>query len=668
MGIVLACLFFFIPISCLPPFRLGYYSQVETSIIAFWGLGGASSLWLYFLHKKNPGLVLQSAKLPLVWGPILLGLATALFSLFHPLPLRDFVGSGQIGEGGLTFIASGIMAAHFSIIARIGLYRKLIFSIAVCVGLVISALSLIASMDSPFISWRYWRWAPFSFPDFLAFIDIALLASYLYMRKGFKNIPYLYDILALSIFTFVGYHAHNKSLNYGLVIAGLSTLIIWITPNLWKRPLLQVCFFGLTLSLTLLVVFYDEFSLFLPESLKSLGQLSTLTSRTWLSKVTLVDLWVSPLNDQWLQEVLIGRGWGTFSNISAANMFLLDQVSLFAGNDYHPSWELIDRDLMHTHNIITTIFHSVGLGGISLYLYTQYKLINSLSRTVFLLGSAYLIAYQIQLLFWFQFVMTLPFTLFALSLLFRERASSRWASVLKPKVLLGFASLLLIFTFLQGFVAVGYKYGIMHRVVKSNIPLIDVLTSAPYVSLESSFGGQRLVGLSRLYSIDMRGEFEKSPEKLVTQSLRIVNNLNSLPKGGNILANTVAINILSELASNPETLKLLDAQTYKTWEQLAKDHITFMPYRSDILLPFFNLYQTLGKENLVFDLTREINRQNPHDSIALWFMGSSLLKNPSRFDEGMCTLQKALREGVERFMPIPPPLKSKIAKEARYCS
>lgn len=668
MGIILACFFFLIPLCSLPPARIGYYSQTETSIFAFWALSAVSYLWIYFLYKKNPRLVIQTSKLPLVWGPILLGLASVLMSIFHPLPLRDFVGSGQIGEGALTFIATGAMACHFSILTRISIYRKMIFVSALCVGIIISSLTIIGSMDSPFINWRYWEWAAFYFPDFLAFIDIALITIYFYMRKELKGLPYLYDTLALCLFVLIGYYANNKSLNYGLIIAGLSTLGIWMFPKAWRRTMLQVSFFGLTLFMTLLVVFYDDFSRILPESLKSLGNLSTITSRTWLSKVSLVDLWLAPINEHWIQQVIIGSGWGSFTNISAANMFLIDQVSLFVGKEYQPSWELVNRDLMHTHNIITSLFHSVGLVGVSLYLYIQYKLINSFVRNHFLLGATFLIAYQVQLLLWFQFLMTVPFTLLALALLSRERVSNICPSVLRPKYMLSFAGVLLIFSCLQGFIMIGYKSGLVQGAHKSNAALVEVLTTAPYMKLEAAFGATRQVGLARVYAIGLEKEFENSPEGFVTNSLKLVNHLNSLTKGGNYLANTLAINILSELASKPETLKLFNKETFKTWEYLARNHVTYMPYRSDILLPFFNLYQTLGKEALVLDLTKVVLDHNPHDPIALWFMGSSQLKNASHFDEGMCMLQESIRDGIERFMPVPPPLKSKIMTETKLCA
>lgn len=666
-GLLLACLFFLIPLCSLPPTRIGYFGPTETCLMAFWFLSGMSGLWIYFLGKKKPHLPPHVLKLPIVWGPILLGMVTILLAPFHPLPLRDFVGSAQLSEGALTFIASGIMAAHFSILTRVPAYRRVIVTLAILTGLVICTLTIIGCSETPFPSWRYWKWAPFFFPDFLAFIDIALLACYAYMRKDTAAFKPFYDTLALIIFMGVGYYASNKSLTYGVVIASASAFGIWLFPKDWRRNLLQLAFFGLSFSLTLFIIFYDDISKALPESLNSFGHMSTLISRTWLSKIALIDLWYDPLNWAWIKKIVMGNGWGTFSNLSASNMFLIDQISLFSGKEYQPNWELLDRDLLHTHNILTNIFHSLGLFGVSLYVYAQYHLIKSLPQNMIFIGTLFLIAYQTQVLLWFQFVMVIPFILLTFSLVFKGRTSTPISFVSKPHFTLGFTGLLILFSCLQGWISIGYRNGLLAGPIPSNTILVDKLTSAPYVRLEALFGGQRQIALARAYTLNLQKEFEKSPEKQLASSLKVVHYFKSLPKDGNYLANNLALNILNELASHTEIFPLLSQDTFTLWEQLAQDHIEIMPYRSDILLPFFNLYQTLGKEAVVLDFTKKICDKNPRDPIALWFIGSSLLKSPAQFDNGMCTLQESIRQGVERFMPLPPSLKTKIMLQAKTC-
>jgi|GEM_PF-5199115 len=670
IGVILACLMIAVPLWNLPPTRLGYYSQIEVCLIAFWGFSAASALWLYFLWRKNPRLLQFVSQLPLVWGPLLLGMLTLFLSPFHALPLRDFTGSPHIAEGILTFISSGLMVGHFSVLTRISFYRKIIFAVAFIVGLTISMLTIIGNMESPFISWRYWAWSPFLFPDFLAFVDIALLAIYLYMRQNLKNqtsFICLGDGVAFCLFSLIAYYASNKSLGYGLVIAGVTSFGIQLFPVPWRKFLLLLSFFGLSLSMTLLIAFYDVFSQALPESLKSLGHMTTIMSRTWLSKVTFIDLWYTSFGLEWVQQVLMGKGWGTFANISAANMFLIDQSSLFSGQEYQPSWEIVNRDLLHTHNILTNFFHSLGLIGLGAYAYTHYKLLHSLSRNYFLLGTFFFIAYQIQLLFWFQFTMTLPLTLLALSLFFKHPVPSKWATLLKPKFLIGFASCLLLFTGIQTTISWGYQHGLTTQNARSTKNLVSEFLDAPYWHLEVLLGAQRQVAIARIYATALQNEFEKSPQELLYQSLRLVNYLKSLPRGANYLSNNLAINILSELASKPETVRYLNAQAFQTWEQLAKDHIAIMPYRTDILLPFFNFYQTLGKGSVVLDLSQQIYNHNPNDPLALWFIGSSLLKNPSRFDEALCILQESLNKGIERFMPVPQMLKVKIMQHSKLC-
>ena len=667
VGAILACCVFIIPLCNLPPARVGYFRQIEASLIAFWLMAALIGIWLYFLWKKNPKLVRHIANLPIVWGPLLLGFVTFFFSLSHNRGLEDFVGSAQIGEGGLTFIASGLIAAQFSIFSHIRPYRKVICFAAALTGLLICTLTIMGSQESPLPGWQYWQWAPFFFPDFLAFIAIALLAVYFCCRPCGKNIKNSCTVIALLLFGIVVFYASNKSLYGGILIAGFVGAGVYLLPLPMRRPFIHSSFFGLSIGATLLIAFFDSFSALLPDTFKAYGNIQTLTSRTWLSKVTFIDLWYSPFTWESIEKLLTGNGWGSFGNISAANMFLIRDINLYAGNDYQPGWELINRDLLHTHNIVTTLFHSIGLIGIYFYLYIQYKLINSLPERFFIIGSLFLMAYQVQMLLWFQFLMTVPFTLLAFSLLFSRPSKKREPCFLKPGFLTGYSAVLLIFSVLQGYVTLGYKYGLLERPVKSNTELVNELTTAHYAGFEVLFGAPRLIGLARTYSIGLQHEFEKSPEQLLNYSLKLVHYLMFLPKKCNYLANNLALNILSELSTNPKVAPLFTVQIYKTWEQLAKDHIEIMPYRTDILLPFFNFYQTLGKEAIVLELTREIMARNPRDPIALWFKGSSQLQNPSRFDEGMCALQSSIRQGIERFMPVPPVLKSKILHHARLC-
>src|SRR5690606_17317262 len=148
------------------------------------------------------------------------------------------------------------------------------------------------------------------------------------------------------------------------------------------------------------------------------------------------------------------------------------------------------------------------------------------------------------------------------------------------------AALLFIFSSVQGVITWGYQ---QRNDIQPTKESLRELTTAPYVHLEAHFGALRQIGLVRVLATNLQEELKKEPEELVMQSLKLVHHLTTLPKEGNYLANNLAINILSELASKPETLKFLNAQVFMTWEQLTKDHIDIMPYRTDILLPFFNL-------------------------------------------------------------------------------
>jgi hypothetical protein len=646
LGLINACLFFMVPLCSLPPARMGYYRQIETSVILFWFLAGLAGLWLYGAVKKYTRLVNRIFQFPVVWGPILLGVLTIILSVFHSLPFRDFIGPAQMGEGALTFIASGIVAAQFSMLMRITSARRIILAIAFIIGVLICGLTIIGSQESPFPGWQYWNWSPFFFPDFLAFIIIAVFGSYLYVRNSLINYKIPCDILAVFLCGTVTYYTSNKSLTYGWVISALVLTILNFLPNRLKQKFIHLCFFGLSVFFTFLISFYDDFSLALPENLKFLGNIHSLVSRTWLSKVTFIELWHEPLTWNSLKGIFIGHGWGTFGNVSTSNMFLIPKVGLFTGNNYDPTWELVNRDLLHTHNVLTNLFHSAGVLGIAGYLYTQYKLVNSISKTLLKSATAFLIAYQIQVLFWFQFLMTIPFTILAFTLFFRTPAPCWTSRLVKPAGLKIYGVLLIIFSGLQGWVTTGYNNNLMNSSLPSTPEKIEELVTSSYGTLEAAFGAQRQVALARIYGSNLQKEFENAPEKVFVHSLKLVRYLKSLPVQGNYLANNVALNIMSEIALRADIRNMED---------------------SDTLIPFFNFCQKQGKNNIVLDISGRILERNSCDPVALWFRGSSQMNSSSHFEEGMCQLQKAINNGIERFMPVSETLKSKIAHHSRFC-
>ena len=51
-------------------------------------------------------------------------------------------------------------------------------------------------------------------------------------------------------------------------------------------------------------------------------------------------------------------------------------------------------------------------------------------------------------------------------------------------------------------------------------------------------------------------------------------------------------------------------------------------------------------------MIKHILRLNPNDPVGLWFKGLSLLNDPSKTEQGINALKRALDNGIERLMPI----------------
>ena len=70
---------------------------------------------------------------------------------------------------------------------------------------------------------------------------------------------------------------------------------------------------------------------------------------------------------------------------------------------------------------------------------------------------------------------------------------------------------------------------------------------------------------------------------------------------------------------------------------------------------FFTARMQAGAWPTVRSLARALLQANPNDPIANWYMGQYLLNrsDPASVAAGNLALQKALNNGIKRFIPIP---------------
>ncbi len=678
LGAVILMAFLLTPLLGLPPTRFGFYPQLGMIIPSIWFLGGCAGLWSCFILRGHPYMASRIFKVPVVWGPLGLAFLTLGLSIFHPLPLRDWVGACQVPEGILTLLTIGFMSFTAVVVYSLRRYNKLILGVAVGVFLILSVLTIMGLPDSFIKSLQGWEWAPLFFDDYLIFVMMGMLGIYLGIRSRFHR-PLIWDgffvLLSGVLFGFI----QNSTLKGAAIISVGVCFGLFIIPKSWRRICLFLIPAGLILGITGGVVFYDEL-----RSCLSLPFYSTLESRTNLIRAVYVNFVNLPFDMTMLKEIFVGKGWGSFGDSVTSNLFLIEKVALFKTGAFDPSWEFISRDLMHSHNSLAEIFNALGLLGVCAFLGINVALFQSIRRNSFFAGLFYLVMILVLGLLWFQLPNTLPFTIIGSAFLLRHPVfpfKIRDQEILGKKVQkYGVFGVKILSAFMIGG---SLFYGIMDYQMHKNLSLDTergiFLTMQNYLdssfkSYEALIGGARQVGYARslthTFVLAMR-EFPKEDYRpVIAASLAIADDLiKNFPRGGNANAHTVANNIYGEMAVSPEIKKcFFDAlENFQNWKRAAQALITFVPYRSDILIPYLSVSMERGQEKEVLDLSDKILRKDPANPVALWFKGSALLGRDRTFTEGICALQQSIHLGIERFMPIPKEEKEKIMSINALC-
>lgn len=667
------------PFFGMPPLQFGYYLQVEGMIPSFWLMGGLAGVWAFWLTLQRPKLARYLWELPVIWGWIPLILFSAVQSIFLPIPLQSWTGFGQLGEGIFSFLAHMFLTFVLSVLIRLPRLRPFILWLTFLSGTLVAGLTIIGCAESPIISMRFWPWAPLFFPDFIAYIAAAFMGMYvLFFQRYRQNV--LFHALFLSSMILIGYYSRNQSGYYAVAIA-VAVLLILEAPILNKLPVLNklsyqkkvaIIFLSILLSLTIFIMFYDVFSAYLPTAL---ANQASIIGRTYLTKMTFIELTHKVLNWKDYVAILFGKGWGEYGNSLLGNVFLFKDIALFNGENWQPTWEFTHRDMLHSHNTLTEHFLSVGLIGVGLYLWVKYKTILSLKRHNRYAGVLFLIIVGVMNVFWFPIIHTFPYLMVANALLFTRPVPMAFFTLPRLQLLTKLsAPTLLIFSLIHTtFIALQGKYAYidMHGDLIQQIDAFSQSLANRYEALE---GGRRWVAYVRSFTKNIHMLLEDTPEADVPafaeRARQMAHDLyTGIPHAGNYYSLLLPMNIYGELASRYRTQKWVEEnpQFLNEWDALAQAFILYLPFRSDILIPYLNYLMFHQQEEKAYHFVQQLLEHSPRDPVGLWFKGTLTLMKDQDRNAGICLLKKAIDEKITRYMPLPPTEVKRIQETFAMC-
>lgn len=90
------------------------------------------------------------------------------------------------------------------------------------------------------------------------------------------------------------------------------------------------------------------------------------------------------------------------------------------------------------------------------------------------------------------------------------------------------------------------------------------------------------------------------------------------------------------------------------WSDKLVQLLNAAPTRTDMIAVFATARMQAGAWQTVGSLARALNRSNPDDPIANWYLGQYLLNkgNPASRTAGIAALQKSLNDGIKKIFPV----------------
>jgi len=656
--------------------------RLKASSLCFGCWGGVALLWNALLFSKRERLARRLWAMPVVWGWLPLILFSIVRSLFQPAPLMGWVGSPQLAEGILTFISFMSLSPPLILLTKIKNLRPWVFSGFMLSATGLAALTVLGAFDSPLKMLAFFKWAPVFFSDFMGFLPIAFLPVAWHYRDLFKKpaTRYGYAIGCIAFILFTTYYAQNRTLYPAYAIGGFTYLALClpIFPKMdFTKRFALYLFAGLTF-LSIVISFYDTLSSYLPDYFSDTLIFATLKSRMNLAKMTFLDLLYRPWDLSFWADILFGHGWGGYNNGVLSNMFLMNELSLFTQTKWAPTWEFVNRDLLHSHNLLIETFHAIGILGLGCFLFGKYFMLRALNPSGRFIGVLFMVSLCILLTFWFQLPQTFPYTLFATLLVFSSPRSPQPTGRIchylphnlpvKPlkTTLMTAGALMLCFSLTHGIYA--YRLGTTlfpqegQKIADKTRELIETDITA----YDKHLGGYRTLHLSKIYVGIIFDILEKKEKTDVENTLNMVTTLARFGAedrlGSNLSAILFRVNQFNDLATKTKTSKVLLAnkELLQEWDTAVDHALEYLPFRSDILIPYLS-HLTLHKRwDRLDHVLKGITSHKEDDIIAHWFQGMRFMNQDRTYPKGLMMLKEALRGGITRFMPIPPQEVNKI--------
>lgn len=596
---------------------VGIFQESDLAVFGLWGIAG---FYAFFFSKE------------IKVSPLSLGfLFLAAFSVLGVVQnnLLAIGGINEIREGAATFLSLAILitAGRQADIKNLPLWIVPIvygfITVAGCRG------------------WIHIK--TYIFLDIAAFPLLASLPLYVTFRESLSRYQYVSDTIYAAAFLYLLKYCDNVAATIACLCAFIFVFLLPIAKKFMKFLPQKDGFYvssGLAFIAIMILVSWNFFADLIPQ----------LQSRTLLGIVSVLQ-YFDHVDWSACLHALFGYGWGTYQEFPVLNLFRLDDFSMYADGKFNPNWEFLERNLLHTHNIILETLVSSGLLGVGILLAAVYKWVNAIDSKDWS-GRFFAVSYVVLLSAWFQTPPVLIFSLFAM-VYTREKVTYEFNISRLVSVSCGIFLIVFACTEFWSSIALNrYKFQTIQTFEKDMTTFINDPAHSydKYSTYKSSnmIIGRFLLGLSKT-KID--NEYLPSVEKAVV--LTTTDYLNSCQKR-NVVSSVHVINLCNTFGSLPQVKILKGSEFFIVFKKAVLEHVQRFPDRADMAIGFLNLcFDKLEDVKEVNEIATAILALSPNHPVGLWFKGLSDL---SLGDDKVKSLEKmrlAVILGLRRYMPIP---------------
>jgi len=629
----------------LPWLQAGAWADTEMVGAVLHAAGAVTMLGLALSGRPAAR---AAATHPFVLLPLGLGVWSALGAPFAEFPGLALLGPSQTSQGALWFLDLAAFTAAFLVVRdHTGLRRAAVSSLAA------AALfgTLVDLRHFPKIQAGMARlgldpgWSLFAFNDFLMYYAGALVV----LGVAFWRTDRAVAVVALVAGPLALAAADSRTaLISALLVVPPTALAIWAARRGAAWASHRATTAGLALLVALIVVGAYPAIRAVPHG----AGLDTVWSRAILGRVIEPAI-ATP------HALAIGNGWGHFQQSLVRN---IDSAGVRL---YQSEWFDIERDEFHSHNAPLESLFSAGVPGYLLTLAMSVALVLFAAPERRLLAAGFAVFMALLDALWFQLPVTLAgLGMAAAALAGRPAPPGRRAI---PAVL---ALALAAGGLAWGSTVVARSALTVER-WKACLPPAVAAPSCRDVTLPADPRGTQ-VGLAFLLNDAIPAAAAAAEAGTLTpdSAAFLHRTLDEAAAGVSTSGLSLALalnNAYGLWATAPAgALLALTPAEAERWAAVVAQVQASAPRRPDLLVPYVSWLLAGGREAEASAVVARSERTVPHHPVVVWFRGVLSLGLPDERARaaGLAQMRAALRDGVERYLPVPPEVKASLAPAA----